>query len=173
MDQQTLKEDKEGIKASMNKFYKPKFLLSFFSVLTLVYFIIEYFKISNDRSCGSISYYFFDYCLLFLAPFLMIYFFIFLEKKRKVRLNKEKEISQIDVLQYFAVSIFLLTFLFMNVVAFYDAPNGCPNYYGFHFQLYDILYMFVFFGFEWLCGIYAGIMILVWIYRFFDRFKKK
>lgn len=149
-----------GFLQNVKNFYS-KYGVILFACLSILYLLGSFFRISNHFGCSDeISAYFFQYLIVVLPPFLIVYFLMLLEAGRNRLLGKESTQGFIYSLHAFVFSIFSLGVLVINYMAFFSDPS-CGKFgddYSWIVLLIGACFCYVY-------AAYLVIMLLTWIIR--------
>lgn len=149
---------------TIKNFYRKHTLYLFFS-LSVIYFLGSSFRLTNNYGCNNdMSAYLHQYLIVILIPFLIIYFYMLLERGRNKLIGKELSDGPVYSLHTVLMTIFFLAFLFVDCIAFF-ADQSCGKF-G---DDYSWLIIFAAFGLACIYGIHLLIMLLVWIIRFLRK----
>jgi hypothetical protein len=157
-----------GFWQKVKNFYSNYAIILFLG-LSALYLLGSFYRIANHVGCSDeITAYLLQYLIVVIPPFLIVYFFIFLERGRNRLIGKDLTSGYVYSLHVFLLSIFYLVFLAINYMAFFS-QSSCGKF-GDEYSWFMILIVA---SLIYLYGGYMAIMLLTWIVRFVKRYSKK
>ena len=151
------------------KNFCSNYTIVLFLVLSVLYLLSSFYRIVIHAGCSDeITAYLFQYLIVIFPPFLVVYYFMFLEMGRNRRIGKELTSGFVYSFHVLISLLFYLVFLSIIYMAFFSSPS-CGKF-GDEYSMYVLLAAM---GLLFLYGAYLLIMLLVWIARFVKRYNKR